>query len=69
MAHTDYPTDKINFVRTGPGTLAGRYLRRFWQPVYVAERLNAGQAMPIRIMGEDFTLYRGESGPIRRSSS
>ncbi|MEA2639079.1 MAG: hypothetical protein QOF51_473, partial [Chloroflexota bacterium] len=22
-----------DFVHTGPGTLAGRYLRRFWQPV------------------------------------
>lgn len=62
MAHTDHPMDEINFVHTGPGTIAGRYLRRFWQPVYVAERLKAGQAMPIRIMGEDFTLYRGESG-------
>ena len=62
MARTDHPMDEINFVRTGPGTIAGRYLRRFWQPVYVAERLKAGQAMPIRIMGEDFTLYRGESG-------
>jgi 5,5'-dehydrodivanillate O-demethylase oxygenase subunit len=62
MAHTDHPMDEINFVHTGPGTIAGRYLRRFWQPVYVAERLKAGQAMPIRIMGEDFTLYRGASG-------
>ena len=62
MAHTDHPMAEIDFVHTGPGTIAGRYLRRFWQPVYVAERLKAGQAMPIRIMGEDFTLYRGESG-------
>ena len=66
MARTNYPMDEINFVHTGLGTIAGRYLRRFWQPVYVAERLNAGQAMPIRIMGEDFTLYRGESGAILR---
>ena len=62
MARTDHPMDEINFVHTGPGTIAGRYLRRFWQPVYVAERLKAGEAMPIHIMGEDFTLYRGASG-------
>jgi 5,5'-dehydrodivanillate O-demethylase len=62
MARTETSLEQIDFVRTGPGTLAGRYLRRFWQPVYVAERLKAGQAMPIRIMGEDLTLYRGESG-------
>jgi 5,5'-dehydrodivanillate O-demethylase len=47
---------------TGPGTLAGRYLRRFWQPVYRAEDLAPGRAVPLRILGEDFTLYRGQSG-------
>jgi 5,5'-dehydrodivanillate O-demethylase oxygenase subunit len=51
-----------DFARTGPGTLAGRYLRRHWQPVYVAADLPAGQTKPLRIMGEDFTLYRGASG-------
>jgi len=48
--------------RTGPGTKAGRYMRTFWHPVYVAENLKPGWAKPLRIMGEDFTLYRGESG-------
>jgi 5,5'-dehydrodivanillate O-demethylase oxygenase subunit len=65
MAHADYfvaNSDAVDFVHTGPDTLAGRYLRMFWQPVYVAEKLPAGHAVPIRIMGEDFTLYRGESG-------
>lgn len=51
-----------DFVRTGPGTLAGRYLRMFWQPVYLARELEPGRAVPVRIMGEDFTLFRGESG-------
>jgi 5,5'-dehydrodivanillate O-demethylase len=54
--------DYRDFVHTGPGTLAGRYLRLFWQPVYIAENLSPGRAVPVRIMGEDFTLYRGESG-------
>ena len=54
--------DEVNFVHTGPGTLAGRYLRRFWQPVYVSEKLKTGQTAPIRTMSEDFTLYRGASG-------
>ena len=48
--------------RTGPGTIAGRYMRMFWQPIFSAEQLKAGWTKPIRIMGEDFTLYRGESG-------
>ena len=47
------------FVHTGPGTLAGRYLRTFWQPVYRSEDLAPGRAVPMRIMGEDLTLYRG----------
>lgn len=51
-----------DFVHTGPGTLAGRYLRKFWQPVFCAQDLARGQAKPLRIMGEDFTLYRGETG-------
>src|SRR5262245_40260054 len=54
--------DYLDFAHTGPGTLAGRYLRRFWQPVYVAADLPPGHAKPIRIMSEDFTLYRGEDG-------
>ena len=51
-----------DFVHTGPGTLAGRYLRMFWQPVCCSHELSVAQALPIRIMDEEFTLYRGESG-------
>ena len=47
---------------TGPGTIAGRYMRTFWQPVYVAGDLPSGRSVPIRIMSEGFTLYRGEGG-------
>jgi len=53
-----------DFEHTGPGTLAGRYMRAFWQPVYRAEDLAPGRAVPIRIMSEDFTLYRGEGGAL-----
>jgi 5,5'-dehydrodivanillate O-demethylase len=45
---------------TGPGTLAGRYMRRFWQPVTRSEDIEPGEAKPLRIMGEDLTLYRGQ---------
>lgn len=51
-----------DFMSTGPDTAGGRWLRRFWQPVYLASRLAAGKAVPLHILGEDFTLYRGESG-------
>ena len=49
-------------VHTGPGTLAGRYLRMFWQPVCCAYELASGRTLPVRILGEDFTVYRGDSG-------
>ncbi|MEA2640665.1 MAG: 5,5-dehydrodivanillate O-demethylase oxygenase subunit [Chloroflexota bacterium] len=51
-----------DFLKTGPGTLAGRYLRSFWQPVYRSQDLASGRALPLRIMSEDLALYRGESG-------
>ena len=56
------PQDKIDFVRTGPGTPCGNYLRQFWQPVYRLQDLKAGWAKRIQIMSEYFTLYRGEGG-------
>ncbi len=54
--------DFNEFVHTGPATLAGRFLRRFWQPIFCSYELEAGKALPLRIMSEDFTLYRGASG-------
>jgi 5,5'-dehydrodivanillate O-demethylase len=51
-----------DLLRTGPGTVAGRYLRSYWQPVHRSEDLPPGAARPIRVMSEDFTLYRGEDG-------
>ena len=54
--------DWNDLVSTKPGTLAGNYLRRFWMPIYRAEDLRPGEAKPIEIMSERFTLYRGETG-------
>ncbi|MPZ13667.1 MAG: Rieske 2Fe-2S domain-containing protein, partial [Chloroflexi bacterium] len=54
--------DYTDVWHTGPGTLAGEYLRTFWQPVYRAQDLAPGQAVPIELMSERLTLYRGQSG-------
>jgi 5,5'-dehydrodivanillate O-demethylase len=56
--------DWRDITHTGPGTLAGRYLRLFWQPIYRVQDLPAGRALPLRIMNEDLTLYRGERGAV-----
>jgi 5,5'-dehydrodivanillate O-demethylase len=54
--------DYRDFAHTGPGTLAGRFMRRFWHPIYRAADLVAGHAQPVRVLNEDLTLYRGEGG-------
>ncbi|HEY7061492.1 MAG TPA: Rieske 2Fe-2S domain-containing protein [Chloroflexota bacterium] len=54
--------DYTDFAHTGPGTLAGRFMRTFWQPVARAQDIPPGHAKPLRIMSEDFTLFRGEDG-------
>jgi 5,5'-dehydrodivanillate O-demethylase len=48
--------------QTGPETLMGRLLRRFWHPVATSATLAPGTARALRILSEDLTLYRGESG-------
>jgi 5,5'-dehydrodivanillate O-demethylase oxygenase subunit len=60
--HPIKSVDSHGVEKTGPGTPAGVYLRRFWQPVYHSVDLKAGRAVPLRIMGEEFTLYRSEQG-------
>ena len=48
--------------QTGPDTLMGKLLRRFWHPVATGASLPAGTARKLRILSEDLTLYRGETG-------
>lgn len=47
---------------TGPGTPAGRYFRRFWQPVALLDDVNPARAKTVHVMSERFTYYRGETG-------
>jgi phenylpropionate dioxygenase-like ring-hydroxylating dioxygenase large terminal subunit len=56
------PSKYSDFAHIGPGTLAGRFIRHFWQPVYVGADLKAGRPVRIQILGEYFTLFRGDSG-------
>ena len=56
------PTRWPDFHHTGPDTLAGRYMRLFWQPIYHSADLPVGRAKPIKIMNVDYALYRGEDG-------
>src|SRR5579884_2567691 len=51
--------------RTGPGTPGGALLRRYWQPVALAEELPPdGPPLPVRVLGEDLVLFRDEYGRL-----
>ena len=51
--------------KTAKGTIGGTWLRQFWHPVARSVDLAPGQTKPIRVLSEDFTLYRGEDGVAR----
>jgi hypothetical protein len=53
----------MDFYYTGPGTLAGQYMRKFWHPVFRAEDLKPGWSKPIRVMSEDIE-YANQQGYI-----
>jgi 5,5'-dehydrodivanillate O-demethylase len=54
----------IRFDEIAPTSLSGQFMRRFWQPVCIAADLKPGKAKPLRVLGESFTLYRGQTGTL-----
>ncbi len=54
----------VDYIRTGPGTLAGTYLRRFWHPIYCGRNLEPGAAKPLTIMSQKLALYRSQDGQV-----
>lgn len=59
------PTKEENdlITQTGPGTPCGDFMRRYWQPVALAEELAPeGRPLPVRLLGEDLVLFRDGSG-------
>jgi nitrite reductase/ring-hydroxylating ferredoxin subunit len=51
--------------QTGPGTPCGDFMRRYWQPVALAEELPAdGPPVPVRLLGEDLVLFRDGQGRL-----
>lgn len=61
QAH-DRTRDLLLLPQTGPQTPMGRLLRRFWHPVARSQDVAVGKARALRILGEDLTVYRGQSG-------
>jgi phenylpropionate dioxygenase-like ring-hydroxylating dioxygenase large terminal subunit len=55
--------DNELLTRVGPGTPAGEFLRRYWQPVALIEELPVGGSpKPVRLLGEDLVLFRDDRG-------
>jgi hypothetical protein len=50
--------------RVGPDTAAGGLMRRYWQPAALVDELAGTNRpiKPIRLLGEDLVLFRGEGG-------
>ncbi|MDB5794157.1 MAG: iron-sulfur containing oxygenase [Noviherbaspirillum sp.] len=66
MNQNDRKQEKAERLRqlsqTSPDTPMGKLLRRFWQPVALSGDVANGQAKPLKALGEELTLYRGDSG-------
>ncbi len=54
--------DIDELVHTGPTALAGKFLRRFWQPIFLAADLQPGVPHRVKMLDEHFTLFRCVSG-------
>ncbi|MDA7417806.1 aromatic ring-hydroxylating dioxygenase subunit alpha [Xenophilus arseniciresistens] len=51
--------------RVGRGTPAGTLLRKYWQPVALAEELRGPRPLkPVQLMGQHFVLFRDETGRL-----
>ncbi len=59
---TNIRAPDIDIASTRPGTPGGKFMRQFWIALDNSANLPAGRAKPIRIMSENYTLYRGHSG-------
>jgi nitrite reductase/ring-hydroxylating ferredoxin subunit len=49
--------------RIGPGTPAGKLLRRYWQPVGLVDEMQGERPVKaVRLLGEDFVLFKNPAG-------
>lgn len=53
---------EVDLTTSKPATPGGVLMRQFWHAIARSDDLPPGRAIPIRIMSEDYTLYRGHSG-------
>lgn len=57
-------SDYDDFEHTGPGTLMGLWLRRFWHPLFLSRDLAPNRPRPVKLLGEEFMLFRNGDGKV-----
>ena len=56
----DQQIHNSEITEVGPGTPCGEFMRRYWHPVEVSERLGE-RPIEVRVLGEDLILFRDSS--------
>ena len=58
--------DNDALTRTGPGTLMGDLMRRYWQPILLTSELPDADGAPIRVrhLGENLIAWRNTDGSV-----
>src|SRR5258708_26401647 len=54
--------DNLLLTQTRAGTPMGELLRRYWMPLAAESEFDDVTIKPVRLMGEDLTLYKDLSG-------
>jgi phthalate 4,5-dioxygenase oxygenase subunit len=53
------------FTRSGPGTVLGRLMRRYWQPAALSRELDGERPVrPVNLLGERLVLFRADDGRL-----
>lgn len=65
ITERERPRTKVDLATTRPGTPGGIFMRRFWHAIAASRELAPGRAIPVRIMNEDYALFRGTSGKVQ----
>jgi 5,5'-dehydrodivanillate O-demethylase oxygenase subunit len=51
------PSKNQLFTQVSPGTPMGDLLRRYWMPIGAVSEFETQSVKPVRLLGEDLTLY------------
>ncbi|MGY4362933.1 nitrite reductase/ring-hydroxylating ferredoxin subunit [Bradyrhizobium sp. i1.3.1] len=59
----EVPQEDSELTHTGPGTAAGEYLRRYWQPIAMSSEFDKRPVL-LKVLGEDLVAFKVPSGDV-----